>query len=158
MDLRLGDDELLGLWKKPCGGLGGAPDGEVAEDPIRVGPRLCAAIASVTGPEWRRKKGLRKPGGPAMERKGVTRRLTAGEPLKHEAEHPSFAVDQGWGEPLWLVICRVDEGVNAFERQGFLLCTPNGLEICGAPLWGSRPASRRKYRAGAKHLAGRVGR
>ena len=35
---------------------------------------------------------------------------------------------------------------------------PNGLEICGAPLWGSRPASQDKYRMKWPTLAGPVGR
>src|SRR3989304_4686995 len=37
---------------------------------------------------------------------------------------------------------------------GSTLWLPNGLRICGAPLWGGRPASPDQYRAQAKHPAG----
>ena len=45
-----------------------------------------------------------------------------------------------------------------WRDDGWLSRPPYGLEICGAPLWGSRPASQDQYRAKAKHPAGPVGR
>ena len=42
-------------------------------------------------------------------------------------------------------------------RRQLVLVAPNGLEICGAPLWGSRPASRVFGFAAKLGLAGPVG-
>src|SRR3990172_12657940 len=40
-------------------------------------------------------------------------------------------------------------------RSHYRLGAPNGLEIRGPPLWGSRPASQDQYRAKPKYSAGR---